>query len=133
MLFVLSFSVSVGNSRQLSWDVSKWGHWIVNAKSRNGYSVEIDASTTESGTVVYGPTSEGMVPNILDAMRGTIYITLRDPLGNLLLDKEACHCAQVEIGGGPWNRSWTANVKSLPQPLRGLINLLNGPKVSTCT
>lgn len=119
-----------GSSDGLSWTVSPWGSWRAHARSLNGYEVELSASTEGPGTLVLGPTRDGMVPNIRDDARGSLDIRLSAPDGTSILRDARSVSAQVEVGGGPWDGVWTARVPLLGQPLRGAINM-EGRKVKT--
>jgi hypothetical protein len=71
-----------------------------------------------------------MIPNVRDAAYGTLTVSLRSPDGRIVLNNAVCKTAQVEVGGGLWEETWTANVKPLSQPLRGAINF-GSQKVKT--
>ncbi len=116
----------------MEWSVV-WGRWEARAESKSGHKAIVSGTTTEEGVVVLGPTALGMTPNVRDAMRGAMAVTLRAPDGSFLLDRETCTTAQVEVGGAPWavRTPWTAQVPMLRQPLRGTVNLFNGKRVQT--
>jgi Tocopherol cyclase len=106
----------------LSWAVEKWGRWQTRASTRTGYIISVDAETKDEGCLVLGPSLGGMIPNVRDASYGTVFVSLSAPDGQIILDRATCRTAQVEIGGGPWDKTWTASVKPLKQPLRGAVN-----------
>lgn len=119
------------NCTILSWNVHAWGSWRAEAVSRSGHRIVFEASTQERAVEVLGPSRNGMVYNVWDNARGKLIVNLVDGAGNAILDGVRCEIAQVEVGGEAWEGKWEASVRPLPQPVRGIVNLLNG-KVSTC-
>lgn len=111
--------------------MSIWGSWKASARAMTGHSAEIYATTSGKPVAVLGPSRGGMVYNVQDNASGTLRLTLRDEDGRTILEGVKCESAQVEVGGGPWSEGWNGSVKKMPQPLRGAVNLLNGPKVQT--
>jgi tocopherol cyclase len=124
------YEFSNWNCSDLSWVVQRWGRWQCQASSRTGYIISVDAESSDDGSLVLGPSLGGMIPNVRDAAYGTLTVSLRSPDGRVLLHNAVCKTAQVEVGGGPWEEAWTANVKPLRQPLRGAINF-GSQKVKT--
>lgn len=117
------YEFSNWNCHSLSWNVKKWGLWEARAKSRTGHEVSMIAKSSDAGAFVLGPSMTGMMYNIHDAAYGEMSLSLRSPDGRFIVKNAKCDCAQVEIGGGPWDDTWNASVKPLSQPLRGLINI----------
>jgi tocopherol cyclase len=117
------YEFSNWNCTQLSWSVSPWGSWSAQATARTGHVATVTAETADAGTAVLGPSAAGMVYNVRDAAYGTLKLSLRAPDGGALLQDAACASAQVEVGGGPWDATWSCEVQPLSQPLRGMINL----------
>lgn len=115
--------------RALRWAV-RWGRWSVNAEARSGHSVVVEGSTKvgDEGLGVLGPTGEGgMKVTMRDSMNGEMRVVLKCPEGEVLVDATACN-GQLEIGGEPWSEgAWKASVPPMGQPLRGLVNVFNGP------
>lgn len=127
----LMYEFSNWSCDTLTWNVAPWGRWEAFAKSKTGYRATLHATSADKPVSVLGPTRDGMAPSILDSPRGLLTVTLTDAAGVVLLDRVSCDVTQVEVGGGPWEAPWVAKVRALPQPLRGAINLFNGPKVRT--
>lgn len=125
------YEFSNWNSRKLSWTVAGWGRWEASATARTGHVIKLVAETVDKGAKVLGPSMQGMVYNVRDAAYGTAILSLSAPDGTELLSGATCRSAQVEVGGGPWDRTWKCDVKPLSQPLRGIINLGAGSKVKT--
>lgn len=116
------YEFSNWNCKTLCWEVDKWGSWYASAKSRTGHEISMSARTDDQGAYVLGPSAIGMVYNVRDAAYGELFVSLREPSGKFIVQNAKCVCAQVEIGGGPWEDTWNASVKPLSQPLRGIIN-----------
>lgn len=125
------YEFSNWNARRLTWSVASWGQWEASATARTGHVVSLVAHTTDEGAYVLGPSLEGMVYNVRDAAYGTVELSLTAPDGSKLLENVRCESAQVEVGGGPWDKTWDCSVKPLSQPMRGIINLGAGSRVAT--
>jgi len=120
----------------VNWEV-KWGEWSAEAKSCSGYLARVCARTEENGVWVRGPTKNGMIPNVRDAMNGRLTVSLSDPDGNFLLKQVVCSTAQVEIGGDVGDvgdvGDWKANVRRMGKAMRGFVNLIDAPCAKTTT
>lgn len=125
------YEFSNWNCVSVDWNV-EWGKWIATSLSRNGCRVEVCGSTKDgcSGVPILGPTRDGMAFTMRDTMCGNFRVKLLDAHGEVIVEAE-CKNAQLEVGGEPWGSKWCSSVLPLPQPLLGIVNLFNGPKVKT--
>lgn len=113
----------------VDWIV-RWGKWSISSESRNGFRVKLSGSTDEAGKPVLGPTENGMKFTMRDTMRGHLQVALTNAFGKTIVKAESTN-AQLEVGGEPWSEEWVASVPPLKQPLRGIVNYFNKPKVET--
>lgn len=117
------------SSTHINWRTS-WGDWFMEAKTRNGFSVTVTGCCKDEGMQILGPTATGLAYTMRDTTRGTLRVRMCNPQGKVIVDDQ-CDTAQLEVGGEYLDSVWEESVKPLPQPLRGLVNLFNKPRVIT--
>ncbi len=91
----------------VAWEVSTWGSWKMRASS-DGHTIEITATTAESGTFVRAPTAEGLEFVCRDTTNGQLTLKLWHKVNGkteLLLKAHSSLCC-LEVGGFPWDMAW---------------------------
>lgn len=88
---------------QMSWQITPWGSWQVEAKS-DRYSISLQGSTNLPGSYVRTPTAKGLVLNCRDTNQGKLLIKLR--AANTTIVEAVSELAGLEVGGTPWQSDW---------------------------
>ncbi|KAF3888621.1 MULTISPECIES: tocopherol cyclase family protein [Nostocales] len=92
---------------QVSWNISPWGKWQIQAKNSR-YEVEVIGTTNLPGTPLRAPTTDGLIFCCRDTMQGELNLELRDnntEKGKTILRASTFLCG-LEIGGRGWENSW---------------------------
>ncbi|KAJ7958570.1 Tocopherol cyclase [Quillaja saponaria] len=103
------------------WEITPWGYWNISADN-GAYMVELEATTTDSGTTLRAPTLEaGLAPACKDTCFGVLKLQIWErrydgSKGKLILDVTS-NMAALEVGGGPWFNTWKAKT-STPEVLQ---------------
>ncbi|GMI89322.1 SUCROSE EXPORT DEFECTIVE 1, VITAMIN E DEFICIENT 1 [Hibiscus trionum] len=120
----------------LTWEIAQWGYWNIAAENTT-HMVEIEATTTDSGTTLRAPTVEaGLAPACKDTCSGDLTLKIWEKTaggskGKLILDVKS-DMAALEVGGGPWFNTWKGKtttpevIKSaleVPVDMEGLFGL----------
>ncbi len=91
---------------KVSWEVSPWGRWRMEAESGD-YVVVLTASTDLPGTDLRAPTLQGLEIACHDTMAGLLTLELRQRKpGMPLIVQATSHLCGLEVGGGPWDEIW---------------------------
>ncbi|TYJ25119.1 hypothetical protein E1A91_A07G027300v1 [Gossypium mustelinum] len=94
----------------VTWEIAQWGYWNIAAENKT-HMVELEATTTDSGTTLRAPTVEaGLTPACLDTCLGDLTLKIWEKnvggsKGKLILDVKS-DMAALEVGGGPWFNTW---------------------------
>ncbi len=95
---------------QVSWTIDPWGYWQMKAQNST-HVVELTASTSDSGTFVGAPTSEGLALVCRDTTQGQLSVKLWERQGfssdalKLVLEVNS-NLGCLEVGGEPWQQPW---------------------------
>jgi len=92
---------------QISWQIEPWGKWQVQAQNKN-FRVKLTGTTDLSGTFVRVPTEKGLIFNCRDTLKGNLSVTLWESHSNNALINANSSIAGLEIGGTPWDKSWSS-------------------------
>lgn len=92
---------------QVSWQVQPWGKWRVEAENDN-FRVKLTGTTDLSGTFVRVPTEQGLIFNCRDTLQGNLNVTLWESDSNNVLINGSSAMAGLEVGGEPWETSWSS-------------------------
>lgn len=90
------------------WAIAPWGSWQLWATNRQGFSVELAASTDLPGQPLRAPTHQGLQFCCRDTLRGNLSLKLRSPTSSIIVTATS-HLCGVEVGGKPWSKTWRDN------------------------
>ena len=92
---------------QISWNVSPWGEWSMQAQTQE-YAVDLLATSDLPGTPLRAPTQSGLIYTCRDTMQGhlTLKLKQRQGPGFTGIVQAQSHLCGLEIGGGPWDLNW---------------------------
>ena len=96
------------NNARISWEVSPWGHWYMQAETAE-YGVELIATTDRPGTPLRAPTRAGLIFICRDTMHGYLNLRLkqRHRQGHTVVLQAKSSLCGLEVGGEPWDEPWT--------------------------
>lgn len=109
----------------VSWEIAPWGNWQISADNQR-HKVELEATTEDLGATLRAPTLEsGLAPACKDTCFGDLRLRIWEKRydgskGKIILDVTS-DMAAVEVGGGPWFNSWTAET-STPEIVKRALN-----------
>jgi tocopherol cyclase len=92
---------------KISWQVSPWGEWQMQAQNSN-YAVILAGFSDRPGTPLRAPTASGLAYCCQDTMHGRVTLELRqlEHSGSRQIIKAHSSLCGLEIGGGSWDASW---------------------------
>ncbi|CAK0735183.1 hypothetical protein CVIRNUC_000540 [Coccomyxa viridis] len=112
---------------EVQWDVEPWGSWRVYARNAE-YEALVEAKCKSPGTPLRAPTADrGLDVFCRDSFFGQVRLRVWRRVANgaqqqeLLCDLSSKRGA-VEVGGGPWWSTWSAQAK-MREPLKTLVSL----------
>ena len=94
----------VPENSQVSWQIQPWGEWRM-AAIKEDLVVTLIGTTDLPGTYVRTPTAKGLIFNCRDTTKGKLSLKLRYQ-GKIILNANSC-LAGLEIGGSPWNETFS--------------------------
>jgi len=89
-----------------TWTIDPWGYWHLTAQDYR-HRVEITGRAHDEGAYVRVPTREGMQWLCRDTTHGELRVQLWSAKGEVIVDTVS-NLAGLEVGGSPWDASWTA-------------------------
>lgn len=95
---------------QVSWNISPWGRWQMQAKN-DQFEVELLGTTSHPGTPLRAPTENGLIFCCRDTMRGDVSLQLKklyNHKSEIILKAHSSQCG-LEVGGSPWDKSWLSS------------------------
>ncbi|KAK8523374.1 hypothetical protein V6N13_113315 [Hibiscus sabdariffa] len=110
----------------LNWEIAQWGYWNIAAENTT-HMVEIEATTTDSGTTLRAPTVEaGLAPACKDTCSGDLTLKIWEKnaggsKGKLILDVKS-DMAALEVGGGPWFNTWKGKTTT-PEAIKSALQV----------
>jgi tocopherol cyclase len=92
---------------QISWQVSPWGDWFMEAQTQD-YAVSLAAKSDRPGTPLRAPTASGLRFVCQDTMQGHMGLQLKQlhRHGSTVILNAHSNLCGLEIGGGPWEAEW---------------------------
>jgi len=90
----------------VGWRVQPWGRWEMEAKS-DRYRVRLYGECDVPGTWLRAPTAEGLKFCCRDTTYGRIDLVLEELATGRTIVAATTTSGGLEIGGGPWEETWT--------------------------